>query len=482
MALGKKIFQWDYKDMAQGMSTSNVIPDGGFSPTTDQVNLTTTPGVMYQPAQSVDASTGVTGEMIASCEDPTGSYSRLFAGNGVGNDNGYFWSMSGSYVMTQRGSTDSSHAYVFGRTDMIAFASEAYITSTTHIVRWSSIGSSNTFNTTFYAFTGNASAPHPAIVFEGLAFFGDGNMLLRMDSAGSAPTAILTFTSGLIIVALGIDPGSGRMLISTIGQPNLSDTVNSGARVFFYNGFSGQTDRAVPVDDMITAFVSTQGALYAAYGQSLGQWNGSGVTFLRHMAIGFVSTQLMYKFHFCSIGSTLYVVERSKIIAYGPIQQKGQAMFYPAFNNQPSGVNTDLVSIHYVGQNVIAMSYEDSKFYTWDSLSISTAGTSTFFTNPYEFDDEMWIRRVRVTYGAQINNNVDPGSMRFYDEEGVVTGTNPTLFGLLDLRNTSGAAVAYKDFFFTNVKLKQMQVNLIMDTSNMGIKRISVYGELADRP
>ncbi len=482
MALGKKLFDWNFKDMALGMSTSNTIPDGGFSPRTDQVNLINTPGVAYQIAAPVDKSTNLTGQFIASSEDPTGNYARLFVAKGVGNDNGYFYSMDSSNNLTQRGSTDSSHAYIFGRTDMIAYDSEAYITSTTHVVRWSSIGAANTFNTTFYAFTGPIWAPHPAITFEGLAFYGDGPNLVRQEGAGNAPTIILTFNTGLIIVALGIDPGSGRMLISTINQPNYSDSVNSGARVFFYNGFSGQTDRAVPVDDMITAFISTQGALYCAYGQSLGQWNGSGVTFLRHMDVTFFGGDLMYKFHFASIGSTLYVVERTRIIAYGPIQQKGQPVFYPALLNQPSGVATSIVSIHYLGQNQIGYSYNDSKFFVWDSYSVATNGTSTIYTNTYEFDNEYWIRRVRVIFGNQVSNNVDPGSLRFYNEDGVVTAFDAGQGGLLNLQNLSGAAVAYKDFYFNNVKLHQIQANFLLDSTNSGIRRLSVYGEIADRP
>lgn len=480
MALGKRLFQIDFQDYAKGVSTSDAIADGGFSNTTDQVNLTTVPGLMYMPAQSADHSTNLTGQMLSSCEDPTGNYARIFV-SADSSDDGRFYSMSGAFALTQRGSTDSSHNYVQGRTDMIAFDGEAYITNDSTIVRWSSIGSSDTINNTFFSFT-NALAPHPAIVYNSFAYYGDGNLLKRQAGAGVAPVTILTLTTGTVIVALGVDPGSGYMLISTIGQINLSGTINSGAEVVFYNGASSTFQRQVPVDDMVTAFPVAEGTLYAAYGQNLGQWNGSGVTFLRKLNVSFDNTQLAYENHFTSIGPTLYFIQKHQIMAYGPVRQKGNNVFYPAFANTPSGIATNLSHITYLGSNNLGMSYATSKFFTWDSSSVVTGNTQDFFSNIYEFDNEFWIRWIRVIYGAQISDNGDPGSMRLRNEDGIVTSVNPTLAGLIDLRNVSGGASAYKDLTNINVKLKQVQIELILDTINAGIRRVIVYGEPADLP
>lgn len=462
--------------MAKGMSTSNVLADGGFSPSTDALNLLNTPGVMYHSAFETDASTGLTGEMIASTEDPSGNYTRLYTSANASNGNGLFWSMNGVFALTQRGSTDNTHQYIQGKTDMISFGGEAYITSQSTIVRWSSIGSSDTIDNTWFSFN-SAFAPHPGITYNSFAYYGDGNLLLRQSAANVAPTTILTLPTGTIIVALGVDPGSGQLLISVIGQTNLSDTINSGARVLFYDGFSNQVLRQIAVDDMITAFPATEGALYAAYGQTLGLWNGSGVTFLRHMAIQFDNTQLMYKHHFTSIGSTLYFVERSKIIAYGPIRQKGDNIFYPAHVNN-AGLSTDITSIANIGQNKMSYSYSSNKFAIWDTYGV-TSNVQTFFCNPYEFDDEVWVRRARVIYGTTVSNNVSPGQLNLYNEDGfIATGGNGS--GAYLLTNTSGAASAYKDILNINLKLKQLQFRLVMDTTNPGIRRIIFYGDPAD--
>lgn len=479
MALGKKLFQWNYTDIVKGMSSSDGISDGGFSPNTDAVNIITQSGLIYQPSVPTDASTNLAGQMIASCEDPSGNYARLYVAAVTSSQDGNFYSLSTGNVLTARGSSDTSHDYIQGKTDMIAYAGEAYITNASTLVRWSSIGSSNTFDTGFASFS-SALAPHPALVYNNFAYYGDGNLLLRQDGAGVSPVTILTLAPGVVIVALGIDPGSGLILISLIGQINLSDTINSGASVAFYDGFSAEVSRYVQVDGMITAFPSTEGAMYAAYGQNLGLWNGSGITFLRKMNVDFDNTQLMYKHHFTSIDSTLYVIEKYKVIAYGPVRQKGPNVFYSALANTPSGTPTNLTNIANIGQNQVSISYFTSKFAIWATQDIvNNPGTMTLYTNSYDFDDEVWIRRIRVIFATSVGTNVTPGTLVIFNENGqIAVGGNGS--GGYSLVNSSGASVAYKDLLNVNQRVKMAQIRLGLDTGNFGIRRIIVYGELAN--
>lgn len=459
MALGKKIIEWNYEDQVKGSSTSEQLADGGFSPTTTGANTLTLPGIMYNPPLPIDHSTGLVGSMIASCEDPTGSYNRLFTSADV-SQNGRFWSMDGAGTLTQRGSTDAG-PYVQGKNDMIAFDGEAYATTNAAIVRWSSIGVSNTFNYSFFSFS-DAFSPHPALTFNNFAYYGDGNLLLRQATAGATPATILTLPTSWVIVALGIDPGSGSMLISVIGQLNLSDTVNSGARIGFYDGFSNQVSRYVQVDDMVTAFAPTEGALYCSYGQNLGLWNGSGITFKRRMHVQFDNTQLMYKQHFTSVGSTLLFIERAKIIAYGPVRQDGNNIFYPVLTNTINGNDTDLTHIASIGQNQVAMSFATNQFFIWDLLGVA-ACPQTIISNNYNFDDELWVRRARVVYGTQVADGATPGSLSLYDQDGLITVTDDD--GLYPLLNSKGFASAYKDIDNINLRLKEMTFRLNLNNT-----------------
>lgn len=459
MALGKKIIEWNYVDQVKGMSTSGQIADAGFSPVTDGMNLSTNPGVMFNPPAQIDASAGVTGAMIASCEDPTGNYDRLYTSSTtIAGGDGRFFSLSAG-VITQRGSTDSSHGYVFGKTDMIAFDGEAYITSATDLVRWSSIGSSNTFNTSFFAFN-DAFAPHPALTFNNFAYYGDGNQLLRQSAAAATPSAILTLPASWVIVALGIDPGSGSMLISVIGQINLSDSINSGCRIGFYDGFSNQVSRYVQVDDMVTAFAPTEGSLYCSYGQNLGLWNGSGITFLRHMALNFDYTELMYKQHFTSIGSTLLFVERARIIAYGPVRQKGDNVFYPVLTNTIDDIDVDLSHIASIGSNNVSMAYDTNQFDIFNMFDV-TATNQEFWSNNYNFDDELWVRRARIVYKNKVPDGQSPGNLVIYDQDGIVTETADN--GFYPLLNSKGFPSAFKDIDNINLRLKELTFGLLLN-------------------
>lgn len=480
MAQGRKIIDWKYDDMAKGMSTSDDMIDGGFSPLTDAINLIAVSGIAHAPTAPTDKSTGLTGSIIASCEDPTGSYQRVFVSSDVPAQDGRFYSSS-SGTLTQRGSTDSSHDYVQGRTDMIAFANEVYITNATTIVRWSAIGGANTFNTSFFGFI-DGIAPHPALVYESNAFYGDGRYLLRQTAAGVSPEVILTLSAGQKIVALGIDSGSGKMLISVVGQFNLSDTFNSQARVLYYDGFSQKASKVVLVEEMITAFPTSEGAVYAAYGKNLGYWNGAGVSFLRSFNIDYVNTELMYKQHFTNIGSTLYFIEKNRIIAHGSVRQGGDKVFYPAFRNNISGsISENLTHITNLGQGVLGLSFPTDKFYTWSTTAVDASNTQILYSNPYlleEYNEGVWLRRVKIYWKNSVPNNADPGSIFFFNEEGFMQE-------FYDLKNTSGAASAVKTISFgsgTGVRVQQIQFRPTLDSGNYGIRRIVIYGDPANTP
>lgn len=488
MALGKKIIVWDASDMAKGVSTSDSVSDAGFSTLTDQMNPTIEPGVCYIPAGATDKSTNATGDMIASTEDSTGTYTKLFLSANSSQD-GQFYSIDSTGTLTTRGSADTSHNYIQGRTDFITYQSEGYATSDTTIIRWSAVGSANTFDTAFYTFN-DSFAPHPALVYEDNAFYGDGNRLLRQTAAGVVPTVILTLSTGSVITALGIDPGSGKMLIGIVNQYNVSDTINSQSRVGFYDGFSNKLIRSVLMDDMITAFPTSEGQQYIAYGRNLGYWNGAGATWLRTLDLTFDNTTLAYKHHFTSIGPTLYVIQKRQILAHGPIISNGPRVFYPIYYNYVNSNN--LSNIAYIGtmssttSQGLSIGFSTSKFYTFDVNSIATGASQTIYSNRNplsEFNDGIWLRRVVIYWKNKVSNNVDPGSIRFINEEGdFVTSIGQS--GLFDLRNTSGASSAVKEILIgggTGCRFNDFQFELLIDTINPGLRRVEIYGDPANQ-
>lgn len=473
MSLGKAIITWDADDIVKGMSSSDNIQDGGFSPTTDAVNLTTTPGVMYQPASPTDKSTSLTGDMAVSVQNGTTltAVDRIFLAIDAASSDGSYYYWNGSSLTLKR--TDITNNYVFGRLAIICFANEFYATSNEAVIRWTADDS--TFNVSFKNFADSA-APHPAITYRNFAYYGDGNLLLRQDAAGAAPTTILTLPTGEKITALGIDPGSGKLLISTSSGYNASDTIATQNKVYYYDGSSTESSKIVIVDELIQAFYNVGSTVFVTYAQNLGIWNGAGIQFLRHLSISLDNTFLAYQGHITNQGSTLYVIDDTQILAYGPVRQKGDNVFYYVYKNN---VNSNTVThIAFLGSGILGIGFKDEKFYTFDTTSVASTNTQTFFSNEYVFPDQEWVRRARVFYKSTVSNNASPGQLRLFDENGLITTIGSS--GTILLTNTSGASSAVKEINNIDLKLNQLTFQLILSIVNPGIQRVIFYGDPAN--
>ena len=417
------------------MSSSAEISDGGFSPDTDGVNLTAVPGVIYAPALPTDKSTNATGNIIASCEDPSGNYQRILLSSDT-TDDGQLYSADGDGDLTVRGSEDATQNYVQGRADIVAYKGEVYFTSNEYVGRYSSIGSSNTVAPQFFLFN-SALVPHPALVYEDNVYYGDGNLLRRQTTAGGAPATILTLSTGQIILALGIDPGSGKMLVSYVSQLNLSGTINTQSRVGFYDGQSDKLDRSVIVEEQITAFPVAEGVQYASYGRNLGYWNGSGVSFLRSFpSIAYDNTELLYKHHFTSIGSTLYFIDNLQIIAHGHITQGGPKVFWPVFKNLVNSNNLTYVSN--LGNDLLSFSYATSQHFTVSVTSVASTNTMVFFTNWFRFPRPIEIRSAFLEFSDAITSGVTPGVLTFNNR--AYHGSTGALLSFTSLASSTGGA------------------------------------------
>lgn len=461
--IGKETIEIDWKNFTRGMSTSDYTSDAGFSAGVDipnnaasYVNPLVNPGALSFPATPTDKSTNLTGQMIASCEDPTlggGGATRLFVSADASNI-GRFYSINSVGDLTQVGSADGTAGavYIAGKTDMIGFAAETYVTNQHYIVRWES---PSTFVLTFYDFnstySNNASVPHPALVYRNFAYYGNGNILLRQSGAGVAPVTILTLPANQVIVALGIDPGSGNMLISVVSQINISGTVNSQAFVLYYDGSSPESTKIVPVDTMITAFYNVGATVFITYGQKLGYWTGAGIQFLRTLLIQLDNTQLAYKHHLTNIDETLYIVERQNILAYGQVMQGVAKAFWYLYGNSPGGTPTNLSLVTNIGNNTLAYSYATSKFATLDTSSIGESGQ--LYTQNYNFARTINFAQVIIQFTTLIPINTDIGSASIMDENNTVTP--------IGLVRTEQSNVSWVTLPWPSLTVRQLQLQYI---------------------
>ncbi len=475
--IGSKSFEIDASDFIKGMSSSNFISDGGFSNRGYGVNITSIPGLLYAAAQPVDQTDQLIGTLRASCEDPrvftSGTkYQRVFAAS-----DGTYYGFDGTTMALL--DTDSTNPTKYGRVDMIAFG-ENTIYTTNEVAITSMDVQSGTVTDAFFVFAGSYGpvVPHPALVFENNAYYGNGNTLLRQTTVGGTPTVILTLPTEQTIIALGIDPGSGRMLISIIDGLNASGALNRTARVGYYDGFSNKLLKVVLVDTMITAFYPMGGTMYITYGKNFGYWTGSGIQFLRALDIGLVSTELAYKQHLTNDGTVLYIIEGSKVLAYDEVIKGQPKVFWYPYNNFVLGVETDMSMICSLGSGVLGYGYVNAsvvpKFETFDTTDLTNSGQNTWYTNKYTFPRDVTFNGVLIEYGAALpTNGTAVGIFSLFNDKQVQTFI-PSLSGV-----TNTQANRYTvELDYPSIQTRSLQfryTNAAVGGAQYPIRRITVF-------
>jgi len=432
--IGQKSFEINADDFLRGISSSDFITDGGLSNKTAGINLTKTPGLLYYAAAKVDTTDELEGDMISSCED--GTLGTAAVDRVVVDNEGKYYTWNGTLL--DKVATDSTTtSYTKGYTNMISFGitsarANVFTTNPRYITRLQLASNTLTENFKEFTFNGTAAdlvAPHPCIVFENNAYYGDGNLLRRQTSATDTTVAvIMTLPSEQIITGFGIDPGSGRLLISVVDGVNASDTKARICRVLYHDGFSNKALKSIIVDDMITAFYPVGAILFIGYGTKLGVWNGAGIQFLRDLDISLTSTKLPYRDNFTNIDDTLYVIEGHKILAYGEVVAGFPKCFYYAhINKNGSLVNCDLTAIFNAGSGLLAFGWIDDdaseEFSTLDTTSVSTLGNtfSDVWTNKYVFARPVTFNNLVIEYGAALPTSNSYADIYLYDDTQTAT-------------------------------------------------------------
>ena len=464
--IGSKQLVIDASEFLKGMSVNEELADVGFSPSTEGVNLTKTPGVIYAPAIQVDGDSDVIldDEIIASCPDHAAASpsDRL-----VVTADGDFMRFNGTKLLDVTGGQDTTQTYAKGFTDIVNFAAETYATSKEYLARWSG---TQTFNFQFAANT-NAALPHPLVVFENNLYSADGNLLKRMTGAAAAPATILTLATNEFIQALGIDPTSGKILVSVVYGQNISGLISRTNKVLWYDGFSNKVIKSIVVEDMVTAFHNHSGNVVVGYGTSLGILTGSGIRFLRKLNnVSLLSTELPYKHNFASIGNTMYVVDKTKVLAYGPVF--GNNIFYYAMTNK---VNSNAIDcIFNAGSGKLGFSTATSKFYTMDTTSVATLNKLNFYTNFYSFPRPILIRRVYLEYIDLVASTANIALTVQWEDR-----SNPFSLSTEDGTLTN---VRFVDYIGVtdDKKIRSLQVTVSNTTENDGLKRIIVYYDFVE--
>lgn len=462
--IGKNQLQLSSTEIISGMASSDYADDGSLGTSSTGLNPFIQPGVMYALASPTDISTNVVGNIIASCEDSNAvtPQNRYLIDDSTNASNYYY--DNGTAITKVKTGTSTGTTYVQGKSDFISYNGLFYASAPTVLNRWDG---STTLTEAFYTFT-DGNSHHPMLVFEGLLFIGDGNILVTIGTGGTVSSAALSLNPKEKIVALGIDPQTGLMMISVQTVYDTSDTIPSLKAVYLWNGSTPKPSRKILVDDLITAFYNVEGIVYIGSGQTIGQWNGNGVTFLRklkNLLFSNGNTDLPYKHKFSNTRQILHIVDGNQILSYGSVISGKKGFFYTAVN--PSNSN-HLTVVYPRGQERIAIGFSTGKLYSFDFSSAAAGSMSLYFNNLY-FPRPITVHRIRVITTGMATS-IGFGSVAIIDEKNNTLNTTPVSF----LVNSNESPKYVFDFDFEKI-MQGVQLRISMDTRPTGIVSVYIY-------
>lgn len=484
--IGSKHFEIGANEFLAGVTSGANTTDGGLSNETQAINITSVPGTVYAPALSVNKSTNLADEIIASCEDPTYlGKERLFL-----DDTGNFYSWNGT-VLTLEDSA-SSDLFTQGTTDFIPWydtsgGTNFYATTKAgangDIVKWNK---TSTLVETWWSGAGTLNqgalsaltAWRPLLEYETNMYVGDQNKLHRIAPDLTVSNGILTLTYTDSISALGVDQGSGRMLIATTKGVDVSNTRNGGSKILIYDGYSNKVSRVVPISGTVTAFKNVGNTTFVFYGNKLGYWTGSGIEYLRTLNFDKgVSAELVYPHRTTSIDNTLYWVdtaisgdykENCMVMAYGETINNVNA-FYPVIY-EPAAATTakPLTCLTAISSTKLGYSFASSKFYTFDTTSVATNGEGVFYTKRKNFPTNVTFNGVIIEFDKVMPASSSSAGIQVIDSNGTtttLTAANP------------GVRTDMYEFTSTypTIETRSIQLRIGMSAALNGIRRITVF-------
>lgn len=496
--IGKYTIEIDYKDFLKGMSSSRDLPDGGFSSLTYAINPRTNPGVLNWPALPVNRSTSITDELILTCDDPTYvGKTAMYLGVSRSTGLGGFYTMDGAYALTRQVGTASAKFsavtsdFVVWNEYITTHAPYFYATTWAgangDITRWdgsTTVVESWWVGTLAQPALMDNTAWRPMTVFNKYLFIGDKNKLHRVTPsgpavAGSVSNSIITFPIDETISAMGIDKGSGLLMIATTRGVDANASRNSISTIYLYDGFSATWSRAIPMNGTVTAFKQLDDRTIVFVGDKMGYFTGSGVKFMRQMTlVDGNQTKLVYPAMAVVVENTLYYREGSKIIAYGEIAS-GNKVFYPIHANEPSGTPVTVDILSHVGRGIIAYGYDitTSKLYSIDTTSVATITTqiARFYTNKFKFPRPVFIRSAYIEWYDGVANTVEASKLYAINEKYEITAFS-------SLQNTTGATIYSMETNSLDLKGRMFQFMVSpCDTGVIaGIVRIVISYDVAE--
>lgn len=472
--IGKNQIQITGTQFAAGLCTSNYLSDGGMGTESANINPLITQGLIY--ATGTFSNSGLSAAIVASSEDfqNPSTTNRWIVDT---SSNFYYVGNSNTITLAINGSV----GYLVGTSDMVPFddvlgshASALYISSATDITRLSgtisgglSIGAEHFWTSTKSKNILTNGIPHPLLVYQNQLWIGNGNHLPNMDTSGTANNdASWVLDVNEEIYALGIDPGTGLMMVSVRSVASgTNGSTPAKNYIYLYDGYSSKPRRKVPVQGTVFSFTTNTGQVIVGIDNSIGYWNGNGVSFLRRLSS---SSIIPYKHRCLSVNNIFMVVDGAKILCYGDIQN-GKKVWFPLYS---SGNNINTIWQQSLGS--ISINNDTSTVSTINLFDTGAGpGSGTFDTNTIYFERPINIYDVEV-FTTGITTTAGIGGLSMTNEEGATITPTQNKFVV-----ASGTQSRFL-FSFGGARFRTLQPRVTLDTQAFGLIRLNIYYNVAE--
>jgi len=480
--VGKNVIQIAGNQFSAGLGTSDYLGDGGIGTDSQNINLVSDPGVVratYSYAQSMPGGISPT-QFIASAEDASATTSN---GRIAVDMSGNWYKINQSGITSP--TTGSGSIYFNPVTDMVAFNNFNFATTSTNMARFNP--STNSLTENYWQGTCgqsplNANVPHSLLVYQNLMFLASGNKLYSI-TTGDVATLVLTLDASEIILSLGIDPGSGLMILGVGTVSDGSETYGGRYYIELYDGYSAKVRRKIPIEGRPNGFQSVGGPLYASVDNTICLWNGNGMSFLRRLKnVTYSSNTLVNRHRMTTMQNTLLVADGSDLIAYGDVQN-GKKVWYPLYTNSGTGLQNDVIA--FIGNNTGASSGLSpivatfttasgvGKSYYIEPLNKTGVGSGVFSTNNIFLERPVHVNEMEV-FTTGISTTAGIGGVAIIDESNNVI--QPEVYKFVV---TSGTQYRFL-FKFGGTKFRIIQPRITIDTQSFGIVKANIYYEPAE--
>lgn len=374
----------DARDFLRGVSTTDELADGGFSPLSKGINLFAEPGLILPgqaPTDTSDTPDIAAGIFAWTAVSSAGFFGRAVGADGLKNGRFYLINEDGEIGETI---TEDAENYVANITDLLHYGANMYITSENDITRTTvDFGTVDAawWGTTLGLSTFDTFSPHHMTQFGEILYIADKNMIHTWDGSSGVYNA-LDLPAGFVIDDITVY--NNLIYIAASPSTRFNEGVLAKCRIFTWDGFSASFLDEFIIQERIVTFISFGGTLFVGTQEYFGYFTGTTINALYPL------TQKVYKHQVGVTNDRIYMLQGINVLCYGnPIINR------PKFFSFPLKHTSTLIGMTCIQTGSLVYSYA-GKIGAWSDVDGSDQTGGIFYSNRLPLRSNAYIRGVII--------------------------------------------------------------------------------------